>query len=311
MNKPSLQITWNLALLSLALLVVTYSFSCSSPPTTSCFRAGTFIATPQGSAPIESLRVGQKVFSYDLNHHKVVQTKVIKIWPTKYRWLRQLKLPSGRVLQATPEHPVYNAKTKRFEPFQNFKAGTHFLFNASAQTQVKTLVLQNATHFAWRFTKVYNIAVSGQSNFFAEGVLVHNKSLPLPKPKPEKECKSLHDCQEMARHSGIDTTKGIFYVPCHPLTHLCGGRSGAMFRRFQCVRNQDCTSRSVGLVGYCKMRRCKFKSAITESCTEDKTCLSGICHAQKCAKTKPAKEKIPLEMASPSDAGSFPEIRRD
>src|SRR5512140_2186077 len=69
-----------------------------------CLAAGTLIATPRGEVPIESLRVGDAVWS--VVDGRRVAARVAEVFAVEPQEFIELTMADGRVLRATPEHPV-------------------------------------------------------------------------------------------------------------------------------------------------------------------------------------------------------------
>lgn len=135
----------------------------------SCFRASTRIATRRGVIPIELIRVGMKVLSYDLVLRRVVERSVTRLFTHAPRWGGQLAALGG----VTPNHPVFDAVSGRFKQAGDFRGGERLL-RLSGET---TPVSSNA--FAYDESApepVYNFSVEETETYFADGVLVHNKS---------------------------------------------------------------------------------------------------------------------------------------
>jgi len=88
----------------------------------------------------------------------------------------QLVLGDGRTLVATPNHPFYVSSEGRYRPAEELQVGTELLslFDSGR--------LSSATATGYFLSAapvqmpVFNITVAGVHNYFAEGVLVHNKS---------------------------------------------------------------------------------------------------------------------------------------
>ncbi len=87
------------------------------------------------------------------------------------RPLRRLSLGDGRDLLVTDEHPFYVGG--EWVRAADLVTGIELLSSAGGDVSPVTLVEHVEQE---RRDTVYNIEVEGHHNFFAEGVLVHNKS---------------------------------------------------------------------------------------------------------------------------------------
>ena len=139
--------------------------------TNSCFAAGTLIATPGGSVAIEELAVGDVVWSYDLGRGVRVPARVTRTFEAEDRALQRLRLGDGQELLVTSEHPFY--VDGDWVEAGELTAGVELFHQEAGELHAVELV--ELTPSMIRGT-VYNIEVEGHHNFFAGGVLVHNKS---------------------------------------------------------------------------------------------------------------------------------------
>lgn len=155
-----------------------------------CFAAGTRIATPDGPTPIDQLRVGDHVYGYDLQAGAVVISSVTATMLHPDAQVGELTLASGAVLLSTPEHPIYSESQGDFAPAERIADSSTLLALQSAGEGPLTrpLAVERVSTQGYRLSAsraretVYNISVAGVQNYFAEGVLVHNK--PPPKVPP-------------------------------------------------------------------------------------------------------------------------------
>ena len=83
------------------------------------------------------------------------------------------------MIQATPNHPFYVAGRKEPVPAGELRLGDELLVLDAARGQAAPglgiLKVQSLEQLAPEPT-VYNLEVEGPHNYFASGVLVHNKS---------------------------------------------------------------------------------------------------------------------------------------
>jgi hypothetical protein len=141
-----------------------------------CFAAGTAITTPSGEVAIERLRVGDVVLGYDEAAHRVVESPVTAVFVHPDQHPGTLATGDGRVLRVTGEHPIYLADDGRYVPAAELEGDERLLAldaRGNIQSSIGSMLEQDATGNS---ETVYNITVAGVHNYFAEGVLVHNKS---------------------------------------------------------------------------------------------------------------------------------------
>jgi Protein of unknown function (DUF1592)/Protein of unknown function (DUF1588)/Protein of unknown function (DUF1595)/Hint domain/Protein of unknown function (DUF1585) len=141
-----------------------------------CFAAGTSIATPTGPRPIEQIEVGQEVLGYDETRQLVVVRPVTARMRHADALVGQLVLGDGRTIVSTPDHPIYVSTEGRYRPASELATGAELLSlfdtgRLSSATASGFFVPAAAVQLP-----VFNITVAGVHNYFAEGILVHNKS---------------------------------------------------------------------------------------------------------------------------------------
>jgi hypothetical protein len=153
----------------------------------SCFEAGSLVATPHGSVPIETLGAGDEVLAFDERTGVVVPRRILRTWIHETTRTGTLALRDGRVLRVTPEHPVFVAATQRFERADAIGRGDElvtlpFTLAGSAPTPsaMPASVLASSNGYSLREldspVTVYNLSIEDLETYFVDGVLVHNKT---------------------------------------------------------------------------------------------------------------------------------------
>ena len=135
----------------------------------SCFRSGTRIATRRGAVPIDKIQVGMMVLSYDLTSQQVVERLVTRHFTHTPRLTGGLANLRG----VTSNHPIFDAATGRFKPAGDFLGG-EVLLRLHGETTPVPLGAFSYDEMAPQ--PVYNLSVEETQTYFADGVLVHNKS---------------------------------------------------------------------------------------------------------------------------------------
>lgn len=134
-------------------------------PVSSCIVAGTPIDTPSGSRAIELLDVGDAVLSRTPNGKFQIARVTAKSVHSVHRYLRFVFNDKGE-LGATDEHPIAT-------PMGWTKAGdlrvNDRVLGKSGERSI-TSIEPVSKHI-----NVYDLTVEPNENFFAAGVLVHNK----------------------------------------------------------------------------------------------------------------------------------------
>lgn len=162
-----------------------WSATCDGQQSSSCFVAGTRIATPRGEVPIEEVVVGQTVYAFDERNRKLVERSVLTVFHHAAARAGILALDAGRELKLTREHPVYRLRDARYVPAAELTENDEVLVLADEQTGGELLQnggtlqpLRVAAPLALKSDDepVFNLHIEGEQNYFADGVLVHNKS---------------------------------------------------------------------------------------------------------------------------------------
>lgn len=144
----------------------------------SCFVAGTLVATPLGPRPIDSLRLGDVVWSFCLVERRLVARAVIAIHRAFVREVRHVDIGPHEIRGVTPSHPIYAPSAAGYRPARELVRGAAVaLLEESGDVTVARVESVEATETPAPTIEVWNIGVEGpHHNYFADGVLVHNKS---------------------------------------------------------------------------------------------------------------------------------------
>jgi hypothetical protein len=152
------------------------SFSEKSSSEGICVLAGTPVAMADGSQrAIETIRIGDRVLSFDTETRKLVTTTVTRTFV--HSQTEQIIMLNNGLLGATDYHRIFSdGAWKRADAL---RAGDPLL-TLGADANGGQLVLQ--THTVSRATPQsaggvpsYNLAIDGPGNFFAAGVLVESE----------------------------------------------------------------------------------------------------------------------------------------
>jgi hypothetical protein len=142
-----------------------------------CFTVGTEIATPDGPVAIERLNRGDRVYAYDVGAEAVVHTVVTDVHAHPDRAFRRLLVPGGRALGITQDHPVYLADHGSFVPAGELQSGQEVVrIRGGGPADWSRDPLPVQLPLLGGRSTVYDLSVASHHNFFASGVLVHNKS---------------------------------------------------------------------------------------------------------------------------------------
>lgn len=150
-----------------------------------CFVGGTEITLQNGEIKnIEDVEVGDFVLSYNENTKQQEYNKVIKLYNPIHDDLVEYELFDGKKITSTHDHPFYindffiasykpELTKKKYEKFSNvleIKVGD--FLNTVDNEKISIL---NITEKPKLPTETYIFTVENNNNFYANGVLVHNK----------------------------------------------------------------------------------------------------------------------------------------
>jgi hypothetical protein len=138
-----------------------------------CFVAKTRIATPRGPRQISDLEVGDEVYSMNLQTGSVVVRKVTRL--LRGTATETLRVQAGELVVegVTATHPFWNPVDKVWRAAGELVEGTPVLGWIGADAQRLDVA---AVQRVPGSVPVFNLSVDGEQNYFAEGILVHNKS---------------------------------------------------------------------------------------------------------------------------------------
>lgn len=136
-----------------------------------CVAADTAIATPRGDVAVQSLAIGDEVWAYDTARKERVATPVIALFEGEAH-----RLVSLGDLRVTGEHPIY--ADGAWVAARDVRAGARLL-----TTQLEPRTLPSIATIDTK-ARVYDVSVASPHNFFAGGVLVHNKAVAVPLGPP-------------------------------------------------------------------------------------------------------------------------------
>ncbi len=128
---------------------------------------GTEVAMADGSKKaIDQIKVGDSVLSYDTAHNKFVVSKVADVYSYKGEKDPYYYIINDKI-RATGEHPFFvNGKWIKAD---NLRVGMK-LFDGISEIPITSIKRVNKEE------RVYDLIVGKHHNFFADGVLVHNKA---------------------------------------------------------------------------------------------------------------------------------------
>lgn len=178
-----------------------------------CVVAGTPVATPDGARPIEALQVGDPVWCQAPDGERVAG-RVTWTGAASASSHLLLRFADGSELRVTDQHPL--ATPEGWSPAGELGLGARVLGEEGP------LTLSAVERVAGR-VRVHDLSVSPYANFFAGGVLVHNKESRLHSNESAAvgSLKTIANAQALYREGDKDGD-GIFQYATLPQLHTHG-----------------------------------------------------------------------------------------
>ena len=135
-----------------------------------CFVAGTKVKTENGFKNIEDIKIGEKVYSFNLDNNEIELKEVLELIHSSAKDTYKMTI-GGKTVEMTSKHQVYIVD-KGWTRAYNIKIGDMML--SASGDKVK---ITNIEHIKYdEPINTYNLAVEDNSNYFVTDiqVLVHN-----------------------------------------------------------------------------------------------------------------------------------------
>lgn len=136
-----------------------------------CFVAGTKVKTENGYKNIEDIKVGEYVYSYNLDSNNLELKKVINVISSKTIDTYTITI-KDKTVEMSPRHQVYIVD-KGWTRAYDLEIGDKMLSSNGETIDITNIVYKKYD----KEINTYNLTVEGNSNYFVSEiqVLVHNK----------------------------------------------------------------------------------------------------------------------------------------
>jgi len=184
----------------------------------SCFVRGTRIVTPRGLRRIEEIAVGDEVYSLDLETQRPVARCVARVLCARAAEIFHIAAGELTIAGVTSEHPFYDAARAAWTPAGEVSEGTRLVAWLGASDVRELEVTAHRRAPAAGLVDVYNLTIDGpEHNYFAEGLLVHNKDVPgVDFDATGAPCESDADC-----NGGFLVCATVSDGRCGPVEQRC------------------------------------------------------------------------------------------
>lgn len=147
-----------------------------------CFIPGTLISTEDGNIEIEHVKVGDRVLAFNHKTNEVESKKVQAITVKENEEVVKIDVSEGETVICTLDHPFFT-KDKGYASFNPVKTKELSDLDVVSLTVGDSILTVNGEYkeiisfeVLGNAPVVYNLSkIEGHSNFFANGMLVHNR----------------------------------------------------------------------------------------------------------------------------------------
>ncbi len=150
-------------------------------PSGRCLAEGSLVETPRGAVAIESLRLGDVVYSVDLATGARQASRVVLARQARRACLL-MRFEGSRELRTTVDHPFFSPQTGRYERADRWcgrasETPLALVYRSHKGGELTSCKVLSCVELPGTF-RVFDIGVASRHhNFLVEGVVVHNKSV--------------------------------------------------------------------------------------------------------------------------------------
>ncbi|WP_036027797.1 polymorphic toxin-type HINT domain-containing protein, partial [Leptospira licerasiae] len=139
----------------------------------SCFVAGTLVWTKDGQRPIETIRVGDIVLSWDEESGESSYQKVHRISVDETELIYELSIGGENTIKTTWNHPFWVTNRAEWVKAKDLNPGDFVLLENSKEATISFV-----KYYDVKPTLVYNFEVEENHTYYvgSKGVLVHNQA---------------------------------------------------------------------------------------------------------------------------------------
>ncbi|RHX89489.1 hypothetical protein DLM76_21420, partial [Leptospira yasudae] len=134
-----------------------------------CFVAGTLVHTKNGLVPIEQVRAGDLVLSYNEFGEELEYNRVLKTYVRQTETIYKLTYENGRIVETTASHP-FQIEGKGWVEVKDLRVGDRSILSNEKTLSITSIDIEE------REETVYNLKVEDAHTYFVteDAILVHN-----------------------------------------------------------------------------------------------------------------------------------------
>ena len=180
-------------------------------PVTSCFVSGTRISVNGGFCPIEQVSIGDLVWSWDFVRSQAVLRQVAHLIRGESMEMYRIEAGEFVISGVTGNHPIWSPSRGEWMDAAALRKDDTLLARPgsadAAEVPITGIDVRRLEHPVAVFTLTLN---GPEHNYFAEGVLVHNKLIPTHDsgPRTEGNCLRVVGMSDGELHQFPDTALG-------------------------------------------------------------------------------------------------------
>ena len=134
-----------------------------------CLPGNTLINTPTGKKEIQDFKIGDELYSFNLEKKEVEIDYIKDSWCSGGRQCLNINFGDGTKIECGKEHPFF-VKNKNFVKAKKITSGDEIM-----TIEKKYKIVESVEKTAIK--KCFDISVEANENFFADGLLTHNTGL--------------------------------------------------------------------------------------------------------------------------------------
>ncbi|MFN3641164.1 MAG: Hint domain-containing protein, partial [Flavobacterium sp.] len=134
-----------------------------------CFLAGTLVKTENGHLPIEQIKAGDKVFTYNLEKKQTEINTVTRVYENVTQKYLKINTQNSSI-EATGQHRFWIPKQEKWLMANELKTGMYFIDSKQNLVEIRDLQIIESEE------KTYNLEIENNHNYFVgqDEILTHN-----------------------------------------------------------------------------------------------------------------------------------------